>query len=577
MATPGTEHLQVQPRGWIARSRGIQILFFCSTLTGVCILLGSNYLGTHTQHYGLTPIFYVLFTELDSVACICSLLILVAAVLLPEPGSTRTVLRWLGERPAAIALASGLFLSAGALLVYQNHPLAMDEYTQLFQSRVFAAGHLAGSFPPALLDWLIPEGFQNYFLFVSKQTGAVASAYWPSFALLLTPFTALGIPWACNPTISALTVLAIHRLALRLFDDSEAAGMAVLLTVASPEFFANGISYYSMPAHLLANTAFAVLLTRPAPGRAFAAGVLGSVALTLHSPLPHLLFALPWLAWLALQPGRFRLLGSVAAGYAPLCIVLGLGWFWFTTDLRQAGMDAALAASTHAAQTARLGQAFVLPDTNVLVARLIGLAKIWVWAVPGLLILATIGAWRGWANIFTRLLVLSAMGTFTGFLFVSVDQGHGWGFRYFHPAWAALPLLAAGALRKEPAEAQTANLFASDDARSFVVGCALLTLVFGVGLRAWQIRDFIAHNLKQVPAYTGLERRVVIIDPSLSFYAGDLVQNDPWLRGDVIRMITRGSAEDAAMMRAHFPTLHRVYADRHGTVWSAASEVPAWK
>jgi hypothetical protein len=72
-----------------------------------------------------------------------------------------------------------------------------------------------------------------------------------------------------------------------------------------------------------------------------------------------------------------------------------------------------------------------------------------------------------------------------------------------------------------------------------------------------------------VPAYAGTERRVVLIDPSLTFYGQDLVQNDPWLRGDAIRMITHGVEADATMMQEQFPDMHRVYADKYGSVWSA--------
>ena len=47
------------------------------------------------------------------------------------------------------------------------------------------------------------------------QTGRIVTAYWPSFALVLAPFTWLGIPWACNPLLSAGTVLATCLPALR--------------------------------------------------------------------------------------------------------------------------------------------------------------------------------------------------------------------------------------------------------------------------------------------------------------------------------------------------------------------------
>jgi hypothetical protein len=270
-----------------------------------------------------------------------------------------------------------------------------------------------------------------------------------------------------------------------------------------------------------------------------------------------MLFALPWLIWLATCPRRIQLLASIAIGYAPLCILLGLGWFWFTGELRQADLQAAAAANIQFEHVARLGQAFALPDPSIWLARLVGLAKIWVWAVPGLLLLAAMGAWNRRDNIFCRLLVYSALATFVGYLFVPVDQGHGWGFRYFHSAWLTLPLLGAAASK-------------NDGTRSFVVGCALLTLVFGVGFRAWQVHDFVAEDLAQMPAYSGTERRVIILDPGASYYGADLVQNDPWLRGKVIRMITRGTADDAAMMHDHFPDMHRVYADEYGTVWSAA-------
>ena len=62
---------------------------------------------------------------------------------------------------------------------------------------------------------------------------------------------------------------------------------------------------------------------------------------------------------------------------------------------------------------------------------------------------------------------------------------------------------------------------------------------------------------------------MVIVDPRFSFYGADLVQNDPWLRGSVIRMITHGAAADAQMMSEHFADMHRVYEDNYGSVWSA--------
>jgi len=85
----------------------------------------------------------------------------------------------------------------------------------------------------------------------------------------------------------------MNRLAKRLFQSVEAAGLVTLFTVASPVFFADGISYYSMTAHMLANALFALLLLQPTTKRLIAAGIVGSFALSLHNPVPHALFALP--------------------------------------------------------------------------------------------------------------------------------------------------------------------------------------------------------------------------------------------------------------------------------------------
>ncbi len=552
----------------VRESGGARIpLFLASLLLTAATLLWARQLG---PNHALTAIFYVLFRFFDSTAGIVSVLILIAAVAIPGGTWPRMLLRGVGKHPGLVAVATGLLLSVGTIVVYRNHPLSMDEYAPYFQSEVFAAGRLTGQFPPALLDWLIPPPFQDYFLNVSHATGAVASAYWPSFALLLTPFTLLGIPWACNPCISALTLLVIHRLALHLFKDQESAGLAVLLTVASPVFFANGISYYSMPAHLLANASYALLLIEPTPRRALAAGIVGSVALTLHNPVPHMLFALPWLVYVAAQPGRVRLLAALAAGYLPLCLLLGVGWFAFSVDLVHRNGGTATAAHGDLGAVLRT---FVFPTRSVLLGWLIGLAKIWLWAVPGLLLLAAAGAWKWRRDARCLLLVASALATLVGYLFVPFDQGHGWGYRYFHSAWLALPLLAAGALTRTgvgPASASAAALEA-DEVRTFVVACSVLTLIVGVGFRSFQIQEFIVHEQGQVPAYTGHERRVAILDTARSFYGQDLVQNDPFLRGPLTRMMTRGADADARMMSRNFPDMRRVFADEHGTVWAAVS------
>jgi hypothetical protein len=561
----------------VVPSAGPRTLFLVGTIVTAAILLWTHQLRQGGDMHGLATIFFVLFADSDYPGAVCALLILMGALFGFRYLPGRRFVRWAGDQPFVVAIIAASLLALGTLFIYHNHPLAMDEYAAYFQSRVFAAGRLHGAFPAAQLEWLIPRGFQDYFLNASRVTGNVAESYWPGFALLLTPFTWAGVPWLCNPVISALTLLVIHRLALEMFDDREAAGFALLLTIASPVVFANGISYYSMPAHLLANSVFALLLVRPTKLRAAAAGAVGSLALTLHNPVPHMLFAAPWLVWVATRPGGMRLLVSLIAGYLPLCVLLGLGWFLFSEDLREGLVSVAEpAAPWHRLQ--HMLEIFSLPDGTVVLARLIGIAKTWVWAVPGLMILAVAGAVRWRQDALCRLFAASALLTLLGYFLVPVDQGHGWGYRYFHSAWMALPLLATAALfrpvRIRGCDDPQLRLFEDGETKSFVATCLLLTLVFGVGFRAWQVEDFIARDMSQVPQYTGTERRIVILDARHSFYGGDLVQNDPWLRLNEIRMYSHGAAADERMMAQYYPELHRVYADRYGAVWSRASSSP---
>jgi hypothetical protein len=566
----------------VVKSAPARALFIATAVISAGILLWTHQLALGLTHgsslHGLTPIFFNLFAFDDYAASVVSMAIILITVFLSGALPVHRILHWFGGHPVLIAVLTAIILSAGTVFVYLNHPLAMDEYAQYFQSRVFAAGRLKGTFPTGPLDWLVPPGFQNFFLSVSPVTGSVASGYWPSFALLLAPFTALGIPWACNPVISALTLLVAHRIALRIYSNQEAAGLVVLLTAASPVIFADGISYYSMAAHLLANSIYLLLLLEPTRKRVLLAGLVGSVALTLHNPVPHILFAIPWIIWLLRRPGGITLGAWLAAGYLPLCAIIGLGWFWFTGQLRHEGVIAAAAATGGASSTVggpldamwQTLSVFSVPDATVFLARFIGIAKVWVWAVPGLMIVAGAGAYRYWRVPAIRLLSLSAILTLVGYFLVSADQGHGWGYRYFHSAWITLPLLAAGALYPIPGAASRGAGLEDEGVRAFVVACAILMLFLGVGFRAIQMHSFMSADVKQVPAYPGKERRVVMINTPHTFYAGDLVQNDPWLRDDEILMMSHDAESDAQMMRQYFPSLHRVYIDSHGTVWSAA-------
>ena len=507
-------------------------------------------------------IFWHLFLRDEPAAAVLGLGVALAAVLIARlawPAALDGALGRLAARPWTFIAAATAILAVAAVIVYHRHPLSMDEYAPLFQARAFARGSLWGEVPPEVLPRLVPIRSGDFL--EASLDGRVISSYWPGFALLLAPFAALGVPWLLNPLLGGATLWIVWRLARRLLPSPSAAGWAVLLTAASPAFAANAISFYSMSAHLLFNLLFVSLILEPEPRRLFAAGAVGSFALALHNPVPHLLFALPWMAWIGLRQGGARRLAALLLGYVPLSAVLGLGWLWVRSRL--AGATAQGPGPVElAAGLARI--AFSAPGLDLVLARAAGLIELILWAVPGLLLVASWGALRSLRRTGDRrlfLLALSGVCTLAGYMFVPFNQGHGWGFRYFHSAWGVVPLLAAAFLTSP--DVQKTFL-----PRAMLV-CAALSLALGTGLRFAQVRGFIEDHLAQLPrAATSQERRVVFVHRDRGYYSQDLVQNDPFLDGSRWILLSAGDESDAQWMRRAFPGSRRIAANEVASVWA---------
>jgi hypothetical protein len=192
---------------------------------------------------------------------------------------------------------------------------------------------------------------------------------------------------------------------------------------------------------------------------------------------------------------------------------------------------------------------FAAPDALMLSTRLACTAKLWVWAVPCLLIFAAVGARQHWAERRVRLLALSALVTFGGYLLVTFDQGHGWGYRYFHSAWGVIPILGACAM---------AHLRAEDRLNGFAGACALLSLLLLVPLQLWQIHSVMGVQLDQLDRPSRPGNNVYFIEPAAGFYTADLGQIDPLLRDQDLLLVSRGEAADTELIQQNFPHAERV-------------------
>ena len=562
----GGEHRRRLPRGRGREGAGLsstdrrtplRLLAWCLAGAGVCQLV----LWLVIERGRVSPIFWYLLKLHDTHGNLLLVAIAVLAYLLRGRAEPMAVVRLAAERPWLMAAIAFPLLCLLSVNVYRGYPLSMDEYATLFQAKIFAAGRVDGMLPPDLLDRLVPRPFHGQFFSVARSTGEISSVYWPAFSLYLAPFERLGVPWMANPLLGALALPAIHGLARELTGSREAGGWALLLTAASPVFVVTSISLYSMPAHLLCNLWFARLLLQPTPARAAVAGVLGSVALTLHFPLRHLLFASPFVVWLAIHPDRWKHLGALAAGYAPLGMLLGFGWHLHTMDPLRATVAVVGngAGDVVTSPVLRAVSVLRLPAFDTFVVRAVTLSKDWTWGAAALLVLA---AWGGMALRRNRgMLVLAAalLLTFAGYFGTAGDQGHGWGDRTLYQAWFVLPVFAAAALGAAPA------------LRPMVAWCAMLSLVLANGLRVAQVDAFLSQHLRQLPPLASApdpaRPQIIFVNLGAGAYTRDMVHNDPFLRGSRIMFVlgTRESAQ--ALMAQRFPQYVKTGEGDWGQLW----------
>jgi hypothetical protein len=537
---------------FIERHIGLVCAAFCASCVAYFYMLDRVlFSSTH-----FSAIFRLLLTAYDAKAAWLALAICLLATLWKPPSP---ILRWvdfIGWHPLGLALASTAALSLGAIVVYHDYPLSMDEYAAFFQSRTFVTGSVVAHLPRDLVDWLIVRGFNGPFLIASTETGRTIEAYWPGFALLLAPFQFLHVPWLCNASLSGLSIFLIYWITQEITDDRRAAGWAVLFTLASGAFIAEGISYYSMQAHLAANLLFVALLINPTGFRVLAAGLVGSLALILHNPVPHALFAIPWIIAMAIHRCRYRYLLPLILGYLP-GIAIGVLWLELRSEI---------ALSGHALATLngiRSG-AFAWPDATLLNNRAAALVKMSVWAMPCLFVLAGVGGVRQRANSRVRLLALSAAVTFVAFLFVKFDQGHGWGYRYFHSAWGVIPILAGCAMTGR----SQANLRLA----SFAGTTAILSLLVMVPFQMSQIERLVSAHLALIPPPKRPGNNVYFIHPLGGFYLADMVQVDPLLRNEDLLLVSHGADLDAQLVQSNWPNAVKVSSGRAADHWYLGAE-----
>lgn len=235
--------------------------------------------------------------------------------------------RWKQSRiaaPSLIIVAALIAYVLVATMIFDGHPLNVDEVVQVFQAQIFAGGALSR---PAFQH---PEFFSS--IHVVDMQGRVYSQFPAGGPAMLAIGVVLGAPWLVGPIFGAVAVLAF-ALYLRSTEKRPGVTLAALLVFAFAPFtvFMSGshMNHVTTLAWLMvAIAAMARVFTSdaPRPWAALLSGLGFGMAATIR-PVDAIAFALPSGIWYLLRairdPSRWKDALPAAAGVAlPLSALL---------------------------------------------------------------------------------------------------------------------------------------------------------------------------------------------------------------------------------------------------------------
>ena len=478
--------------------------------------------GITRAHYSSLNVFFHLFADFEPVPLAALGLFAVVSVALamraPSVGD--------GASSDAPALSQGLTsratwaLGAAAMLlawaiqrwVLHGFPLSMDEFNTGFEATILTHGRL---FEPVKEEWIgFVPAIKPVFVAWRNADHAWYSGYIPVYAALRALFQLLHAEAWLNPLCAGGSVVVVASLARRLRPAEPVAPLvAVLALVTSAQFLVTSGSQYTMPAHLLVNLVWTWLVLRDDRVSIGAAALLGGLALGLHNPFPHALFALPFF-W------RWLVRKAYARFVVTTVVYLAFSWIWLGWLRMERGGEPGAGGG--------LLSLFALPGLAGWRLSGMNLALVFTWQAPVTAFLLVIAFLReDRLGDTEKDLARGVLLTFLFYVLYGSSQGHGWGYRYVHGVLGSIALLAASAA---PVVVEALGL---RRARALtIVGASLALLT--VGLRLVQVERFAAPFAEASAYLAALDADVVVVEAGAVWYGRDLVRNDAALSRPVI-------------------------------------------
>ena len=416
------------------------------------------------------------------------------------------------RRTLAVALCVALAAWLAQRWAMHGFALSMDEFNTGFEAAILATGRI---FAPVREEWIgFVPAIKPVFVVWRGEDHAWYSGYVPVYAALRAAMRLVHAEAWLNPLCAGASVALVAAVARRLRPgEAHAPLVAVAALVTSAQFVVTSATQYTMPAHLAANLLWLRLVMRDDRRSWLAAALLGGLALGLHNPFPHALFAAPFL-WRWLRRREFARLALTMAVYAAFA-ALWLAWL----RMERGGTPG----------SGGMLSLFTIPRLEHWRLNGMNLVLTLSWQAPVvalLLPLALLGERR--LNYTEKALARGVVLTFLFYLLYGATQGHGWGYRYLYGVLGSVALLAAAATPMLAAAVGAAR------ARRLMVAGAALALLVLVPLRLRQAERFVRPFAAASEHLARADADVLAVEAGEVWYGRDLVRNDPALSRPVI-------------------------------------------
>jgi hypothetical protein len=490
----------------------------CITTLAICLagLLAVPVAGT--PQYVMYSLFFDQFAKIELWPLLLPVAFAIATLVAlrrRRDDSQVTTSSYSRARTVVLAAVVAVVALAGARLVFGGYLLADDEYSAWFQSRIFAHGVSSATLPH---EWCGYMGALSPSSVASRGPCQWRLGFLPLHSLLNAPFVAIHADHLGVALFSAASLLLIAAIARKVWPSApHRAWLAALFFAASTQMLFMSMTFFSMPTHLFVSLIWLWLYVDDRSWSILLLPWVGVVALGVHSPFPHALFAAAFVLRYLLRR-RF-----IVFGYVSVVYLAGL-LFWHQYIFQPAGGASSIAGAAGNA-AGLVPSLFQIPTAELRLTAAMHLSLIASWN-SALLMLLVIAAMLQWKRLdeFSRYAAASLLFTVIIRLFLfPTPQGEGWGYRFIYDGLGLLCLLAAVG-----SDVLSAALGRRRAMRLVAVSLAA-AVVLQIPLRVYGVRRIVGPYRHGYEWMSSLPADVVIYRWDEVMWGRQLLRNDPFL------------------------------------------------